>query len=110
LVYGSEAIVPTDATFGAPRIQFYKEGEAEQTRRVDLDSLEEQRMVVVMRQAHGDQQLCRYHDRNVKKTSFNVGDLALRCIQKTDGMHKLSAPWEGPFIITEVINPSTYCL
>jgi hypothetical protein len=110
LVYGSKAIVPTDATFGAPRIQFYKEGEAEQTRRVDLDSLEEQRMVVVMRHAHGDQQLCRYDDRNVKKTSFNVGDLVLRCIQKTDGMHKLSAPWEGPFIITEVINPSTYCL
>jgi hypothetical protein len=41
LVYGSEAILPTDVTFGAPRIQFYEEGEAEKTRRVDLDSLEE---------------------------------------------------------------------
>jgi hypothetical protein len=48
LVYGSEVILPTDVTFGAPRIQFYKEGEAEQTRRVDLDSLEEQRMAAVM--------------------------------------------------------------
>jgi hypothetical protein len=26
LVYGSEAILPTDVTFGAPRIQFYEEG------------------------------------------------------------------------------------
>jgi hypothetical protein len=25
-------------------------------------------------------------------------------------MHKLSAPWEGPFIITEVISLSTYRL
>jgi hypothetical protein len=41
LVYGSEAILPTDVTFGAPRIQFYEEGEAKQTRCVDLDSLEE---------------------------------------------------------------------
>jgi hypothetical protein len=49
-----------------------------------------------MRQARHDQQLCRYHDRNVKETSFNVGDLVLRRIQKTDGMHKLSAPWESP--------------
>jgi hypothetical protein len=49
-----------------------------------------------MRQAHHDQQLCRYHDRNVRETSFNVGDLVLRRIQKTDGMHKFSAPWEGP--------------
>jgi hypothetical protein len=108
LVYGSEAILPTDVTFGAPRIQFYKEAEAEQTCRIDLDSLEEQRLTVVMRQARHDQQLRRYHDRNVRETSFNVGDLVLGRIQKTDGMHKLSAPWEGPFIITEVISPSTY--
>jgi hypothetical protein len=51
-----------------------------------------------------------YHDRDVKECSFNVGDLILRCIQKTDGMHKLSAPWEGPFIVTEVCSPSTYHL
>jgi hypothetical protein len=103
LVYGSEAVLPTYVAFGAPQIQFYVEGEAEQTRRMDLDSLEERRLVAVMRQA-------RYHDRNVRETSFNVGDLVLRRIQKTDDMHKLSAPWEGPFIVMEVINPSTYRL
>jgi hypothetical protein len=110
LVYESEVILPTDVTFGAPRIQFYEEGEAEQTCRIDLDSLEEQRLTAVMRQARHDQQLRRYHDRNVKETSFNVGDLVLRCIQKTDGMHKLSAPWERPFIVTDVISLSTYRL
>jgi hypothetical protein len=110
LVYGSEAVLPTDVAFGAPRIQFYEEGEAEQTRRVDLDSLEEQRLATVMRQARHDQQLHRYHDRNVKETVFNVGDLVLRRIQKTDDMHKLSAPWDGPFIVTKVISPSTYRL
>jgi hypothetical protein len=110
LVYRSEAILPTDVAFRAPRIQFYEEGEAEQTRCVDLDSLEEQRLAVVMRQAHHDQQLRCYHDHNVRETFFNVGDLILRRIQKTDGMHKLSAPWEGPFIVTEVISPSTYRL
>jgi hypothetical protein len=110
LVYGSEAILPTDVTFGAPRIQFYEEGEVEQTCRIDLDNLEEQRLTAIMRQARHDQQLRRYHDRNVKETSFNVGDLVLRRIQKTNGMHKLSAPWEGPFIVTEVISPSTYRL
>jgi hypothetical protein len=108
LVYGSEVVLPTDVAFGAPRIQFYEEGEVEQTRRIDLDSLEEQRLAAVMRQAHHDQQLRRCHDRNVTETSFNIGDLILRCIQKTDGIHKLSAPWEGPFIVTKVISPSTY--
>jgi hypothetical protein len=108
LVYRLEAVLPTNVTFRAPRIQFYEEGEAEQTRRIDLDSLEEQRLAVVMRQARHDQQLRRYHDRNVKEASFNVGDLILRRIQKNDNMNKLSAPWEGPFIGTEVISPSTY--
>jgi hypothetical protein len=55
LVYGSEAILPTDVAFGAPRIQFYEEGEAEQTRRMDLNSLEEQRLAAVVRQARHDQ-------------------------------------------------------
>jgi hypothetical protein len=110
LVYGSEAILPTNVAFGAPCIQFYEEGEAEQTRRVDLDSLKEQRLVAVMRQARHDQQLRRYHDHNVRETSFNVGNLILRRIQKTDGMHELSDPWEGPFIVIEVISPSTYRL
>jgi hypothetical protein len=41
LFYGSEAILPTDVTFGAPRVQFYEEGEADKTRCIDLDSLEE---------------------------------------------------------------------
>jgi hypothetical protein len=108
LVYGSEAILPTDVAFRAPRIQFYEEGEAEKACRVDLDSLEEQRLATVMRQARHDQHFRSYHDRNVKETTFNVGDLVLRRIQKTDGMHKHSAPWEGPFIVTEVISPSTY--
>jgi hypothetical protein len=110
LVYGSEAVLPTNVAFRAPWIQFYKEGEDEQTRRIDLDSLDEQRLAAVMRQARHDQQLRRYHGRNVRETSFNVGDLVLRRIQKTNGMHKLSVPWEGPFIVTEVISPSTYRL
>jgi hypothetical protein len=110
LVYGSEAILSTNVTFGARHIQFYEEGDAEQTRRVDLNSLEKQRLTVVMRQAHHDQQLCRYNDRNIDVTSFYVGDLVLKCIQRTDGMHKLSATWERPFIVTEVISPSTYRL
>jgi hypothetical protein len=55
LVHRSEVVLPTDVAFGAPRIQFYEEGEAEQSRRIDLDNLEEQRLAAVMRQARHDQ-------------------------------------------------------
>jgi hypothetical protein len=110
LVYGSEAVLPTDVAFGAPRIQHYEEETAEETRKVDLDSIEEHRVAALMRHTWYEQQLCRYHDRNVRERSFNVGDLVLRRIQSTKGMHKLSAPWEGPFIVMEVVKPSTYRL
>jgi hypothetical protein len=49
LVYGSEAVLPTDLAFGAPRIQQYKEGIAEETRKVDLDNIEEHCVVALMR-------------------------------------------------------------
>jgi hypothetical protein len=63
-----------------------------------------------MRHTRYEQQLQRYHNRNVRERSFNVGDLVLRRIQSTKGMHKLSAPWEGPFIVMEFVSPSTYRL
>jgi hypothetical protein len=52
LVYRSEAVLPTDVAFRAPRIQFYEEGEAKQTRHIDLDSLEEQRLAAVMTKSY----------------------------------------------------------
>jgi hypothetical protein len=57
-----------------------------------------------------EQQLRRYHNRNVRERSFNMGDLVLCRILSTKGMHKLSASWEGPFIVMEVVSPSTYRL
>ena len=65
MVYGSEAILPTDIAFGAPHIQNYDQGEAETTRRTDLDSAEEHRLTAALQQARYEQQLHRYHDKNV---------------------------------------------
>jgi hypothetical protein len=87
LVYGSEAVLPTDVAFGSPRIQHYEEGTAEEAPKVDLDNIEEHRVAALMRHTRYEQQLWRYHDRNVRERSFNVGALVLRRIQSTKGMH-----------------------
>jgi hypothetical protein len=110
MVYESEAVLPTDVAFGAPRIQHYEEGTTEETHKVDLDNIEEHRVAALMRHTRYEQQLRRYHDRNVRERSFNVGDMVLRRIQSTKEMHKLSVPWEGLFIVMEVVSPSTYRL
>jgi transposase InsO family protein len=38
LVYGSKAVLPADLIWTSPRIEQYVEGEAEHTRRLELDS------------------------------------------------------------------------
>ena len=34
----------------------------------------------------------------------------LRLIQKKDKMHKLSPPWEGPFVVSRALNNGSYYL
>ena len=77
MVYGSEAIHLTDVAFGAPHTQNYDEGEAETTRRTDLDSAKEHRLMAALQHAQYEQQLRRYHDKNVQQRDFNIGDLVL---------------------------------
>jgi hypothetical protein len=55
LVYGSEAVLPTDLAFGARHIQHYKEGTTEETCQVDLDSIEEHRMIALIRHTRHEQ-------------------------------------------------------
>ena len=57
LVYGAEAVLPTDLAYGAPRIQHYDENQAEQSRRLDLDSMEEHREAAYIQHARYAQQL-----------------------------------------------------
>jgi len=78
MVYGSEVVFPLDIAFGAPRIQNYDKNEVELTRCTDIDSAEEHRLSASIQHARYEQQLRRYHDRNVHERDFNVGDLVLR--------------------------------
>jgi hypothetical protein len=49
------------------------------------------------------QLLRRYHCRKIRPLAFRKGDLVLQLVQNTKGMHKLSSPWEGPFIVSRVL-------
>ena len=42
--------------------------------------------------------------------AFDVEDLVLCLIQSSKDRHKLSPLWEGPYVIVEVLRPSTYKL
>jgi hypothetical protein len=110
LVYGSEAILPAYVIWDSPAVEQYDEGVSEDSRRVDIDGLEEARCAALVQSARYLEGIRRYHDRNIKERSFNVGDLILRRIQNTEGLHKLSSPWEGPFTVAKVTGPGSYRL
>jgi hypothetical protein len=110
LVYGSKAIMPADIMWDSLAIEQYDKGISEDSRQVHIDGLEEPCCAALVQSARYLEGIRRYHDRNVKERSFNVGDLVLRRIQNTEGLHKLSSPWEGPFSIAKVTELGSYRL
>ena len=108
MVYGAEAILPSDILHDAPRVAAYDEDDAEESRRLDVDLLEEERVLACQRSAIYQQKLRSYHSRRVRHRSFKEGDLVLRLKQKKS--HKLSPPWEGPFIISKALLNGSYYL
>jgi hypothetical protein len=103
MVYGSEAILPTDLEYGAPRVRAYDDKENQASLEDVVDQLEEARDVTLLHSAKYQQALHQYHNRHVWGQAFNVGDLELHLRQDSRGYHKLTPLWEGPFVVVEVL-------
>ena len=67
--------------------------------------MEEVRVNATLQSARYLQGLRRHYNKNTQPRTLQVGDLALRRIQKIDERHKLLSPWEGPFIVAKVTGP-----
>jgi hypothetical protein len=80
LVYGLEAILLADLIWNSPRVEQYNEGEAYDTRRLEIDSAEEIELNALFQSARYLQGLWRHYDKNVCPRTFQVGDLVLKRI------------------------------
>jgi hypothetical protein len=80
LVYGSEAILPDDVMWESPTVEQYDKGVSDDARQFNIDSLEEARCATLVQSARYLEGIRRYHDRNVKERSFNIGNLVLHHI------------------------------
>jgi hypothetical protein len=110
MVYDAEAILPTDLDYRAPRVIMYKELEVKEFLEDALDQPNKANDVAFLHSAKYQRALRRYHNCHVKGGAFNVGDLVLRLVQSNKGNHKLTLPWEGPYIVAEVLKTGTYKL
>ena len=108
MVYGSEAVLPTYLEYGSPRLRAYNEQSNKETRENAVDQIEEARDMALLNSARYQQKLRCYHDKHVRKRDLNVGDLVLRWRQSNQGHHKLTPPWEGPYVVAEVLKLGTY--
>ena len=110
MVYGAEAVLSSDIRHDSPRVAAYVEADNEKARQDSLDLLDEERDLAAARSAIYQQDLQCYHSRRVKTRTFQEGDLVLRLIQDQTDMHKLSPPWEGPFVVRKNLHNGSYYL
>ena len=74
-------------------------------RGMDLVLGEEHRREAALQAARYQQALRRYHYRNIRPRTLEVGDLVLRRVLSREGLHKLSPMWEGLFKVFHVSRP-----
>src|SRR3954466_16086738 len=82
LVYGAEAVLPSDILYDSPRVGAYRDETADRARQLSVDLLEEARNLADQRSTIYQQKLRRYHSRRVNHRSFKEGELVLRLKQK----------------------------
>ena len=88
----------------------YTEKDAKEAREDGVDLLDEARDLALARSTIYQQKLRKAHSRRIRPVSFREGDLVLRLVQRTEGRHKLTPPWEGPFIISRALRNNSYYL
>lgn len=107
LIYGAEAVLPTELKHGSPRVLAFNETYQDDLREDDMLLLEEACRRAAIRASRYQQKLRRYHSRNIRPRMLEAGNLVLRRILSREGLHKLSPMWGGPFRVAHVSRPGT---
>ena len=103
-------MLPSDLNHSAQRVKAFDHNRAMKAQQDIVDLLKEACETTIIRSACYQQTLRRYHERKIRGRILEVGDLVLRRTQSTKEKHKLSPPWEGPYMVTEVIQSGAYQL
>ena len=113
LVYGCEAVVPTEVLIPTARYGLLTDETNNIELTSDLDTMEELRDKAKIRLAAYQQAVAKTFNKNVKIRQFSLGDLVLREVfdnTKDKSAGKLAPAWEGPYIIHGVVGQGAYRL
>ena len=83
LAYGAEEVLASNLDHGAPRVKAFDRDRAMEAQQDAVDLLKEARETTIIRSAHYQQTLRRYHERKIRGRILEVSDLVLWRIQST---------------------------
>jgi hypothetical protein len=97
-----------DVRYCAPRVVAYVKEDTQKALAEAQDLLDEARDVALARSAVYQQSVRNCHSRRVRGWSFEPDNLML--LLKQTSTSKLEPPWEGPYLVHEVIPGGAYRL
>ena len=106
-MHGAEAVLPSKVKHGSPWVLAVNEDAQEDIHCDDLLLLQGLRHRASLRAARYQQALRRYHSRDIRPRTLEMGDLDLRRIFSRNGIHKPSPMWEGPYRVTRLAKPGS---
>ncbi|XP_075091895.1 uncharacterized protein LOC142172038 [Nicotiana tabacum] len=111
LVYGTEAVIPV----GEPSLRYYHESDTsnDESRRKELDEVDERRDMAYIRMVTQKQQAECYYNKKSKVRPLKVGNYVLKAktqASKDPRESKLGTNWDGPCKITDEVIKGSFQL
>jgi hypothetical protein len=110
LVYGAEVVLPPEVYLKSARVAHFNPEDQAKARELDTNLLEERRHTSLSNVRKYQTALKKYYNKSVVQRELNIKDLVLKKDIRTKDNHKFSTPWEGSFIIVDVVTPGAYVL
>ncbi|KAL0443980.1 UNVERIFIED_CONTAM: hypothetical protein Slati_2120700 [Sesamum latifolium] len=108
LVYGTEAIIPTELGMPSHRILHFNEEHNSQLLKEHLDLVDKLREMAFIRTQRYKSTMINAYNKRVKARHFQVGDTVLRRVDTLKPVGKLDPKWEGPYKVTKIIGNGAY--
>ena len=113
MAFGADTVIPVEIGINTLRVSHYDSQQNEVNIRANLDLLEEMKEDASVKAAARQRSVAQHFNKQVKARLFEEGDLVLRNCQASQPIgeqRKLSPTWEGPYLVSSVIEKGTYRL
>jgi hypothetical protein len=110
LVYGADAVVALEIFLESAWVAQFNEADQDEARELNSNLLDEKHNKTLANVQKYQKSLKWYYSKSVVPCQLEIGDLVLKKDIHTNDKHKLSSPWEGPFIVVDIAAPGAYVL